>query len=306
MHFVAIDFETANAQRDSACAVGLAVVAEGNVIEGYHALIRPPTLEFSPRNVAIHGIRPGDVEDQPDFKGLWSDLSAFVRDKILVAHNAPFDAGVLCACLRMHDIDPGVLRFACTLKMARELLPGLPNHRLPTLAALFGIELKHHDACSDAVACARLAVILSRMSGDGLSPFVYQQTVAPIMEECGEAEDYYCTERACPELSPSQFVLPSRPDGRFDGLCFVFTGQLTYVARGDAEVLVQSFGGRVASSVSKKVHYVVVGNEVLAKFQRTGATTGKLSRALSLQEAGVSIQLLRESDFIRLLEAPDA
>ena len=45
-------------------------------------------------------------------------------------------------------------------RLSRFLLPGLPNHRLSTLAALFGINLKHHQAQSDAVACAEIAIRL--------------------------------------------------------------------------------------------------------------------------------------------------
>ena len=56
MEFVAIDFETANEKRASACSCGIAIVAGGRVVETKHWLIRPQELRFSPWNVGIHGI----------------------------------------------------------------------------------------------------------------------------------------------------------------------------------------------------------------------------------------------------------
>ena len=46
MNFVAIDFETANYARDSACAVGLVKVVGGEIVDKAVHLIKPPTREF--------------------------------------------------------------------------------------------------------------------------------------------------------------------------------------------------------------------------------------------------------------------
>ena len=45
--------------------------------------------------------------------------------------------------------------------MAKRTLPTLPNHRLDTLCRYFGIELQHHQADSDAEACAQLLIRMS-------------------------------------------------------------------------------------------------------------------------------------------------
>lgn len=53
--------------------------------------------------------------------------------------------------------------FACTLAQARATKLDVANHRLPTLAEYFGVELaNHHDACEDAAACAGVMVGLAR------------------------------------------------------------------------------------------------------------------------------------------------
>jgi DNA ligase (NAD+) len=52
------------------------------------------------------------------------------------------------------------------------------------------------------------------------------------------------------------------------GLTFVFTGALDSYARDEARLLVESLGGRTASSISKKVDYVVVGSDPGSKYER--------------------------------------
>ena len=59
--FVAIDFETANHRRDSACAVGLATGCNGRIVASRTYTIRPPTPQFS--FTGIHGVRWEDVRD---------------------------------------------------------------------------------------------------------------------------------------------------------------------------------------------------------------------------------------------------
>jgi DNA polymerase III subunit epsilon len=46
LDFAAIDFETADYERDSACAVGIVRVADGRVVRRVYHLIRPPRREF--------------------------------------------------------------------------------------------------------------------------------------------------------------------------------------------------------------------------------------------------------------------
>ena len=51
--FVAIDFETANAQRCSICSVGLVVVKDGEIVDRIYRLIRPEPEEYSYWNVQV-------------------------------------------------------------------------------------------------------------------------------------------------------------------------------------------------------------------------------------------------------------
>ena len=104
LNFVAIDFETANYKSTSACAVGLAVVRKGEVAETYASLIKPEPFWFVPEFIDIHNIRPEDVKDSPDFGALWPELAKRIKGQKLLAHNAPFDRGVLKACLNFYGL----------------------------------------------------------------------------------------------------------------------------------------------------------------------------------------------------------
>jgi DNA polymerase-3 subunit epsilon len=94
MNFTAIDLETANSSRASACAVGICTVQNGAIIRCDQWFIRLEPLYFSPFNVSIHGITERDVADAPAFTELWPELLKSISGP-LVAQNASFDIGVI-------------------------------------------------------------------------------------------------------------------------------------------------------------------------------------------------------------------
>ena len=58
-------------------------------------------------------------------------------------------------------------------------------------------------------------------------------------------------------------------DDRFAGLTFVLTGTLPTMKRDEAKALIESFGGKVSGSVSKKTNYVVAGEDAGSKLTKT-------------------------------------
>ena len=154
--FVAFDVETPNCHNDRMSAIGVVVVEHGEITKRIYTLVDPET-HFDWFNVNLTGITPEMVEGKPSFRQLWEFLQPYFDDAILIAHNAPFDMGVLNCCLRAYGIEwKPYAHYACTCKMGRVVYPGLENHKLNTMCAHVGIELDHHNAGSDAEACARL------------------------------------------------------------------------------------------------------------------------------------------------------
>jgi DNA polymerase-3 subunit epsilon len=154
--FAAIDFETANNARDSACALGVVIVERGRIVDRLYELIRPPSREFLFTH--IHGLAWDDVKGAQCFDAVWADM---VREltgvEFLAAHNAPFDRGVLGACCDTYGLAVPEQPFVCTVRLARAQWNIRPT-KLPDVCRRLGIDLRHHQADSDAEACARIVM----------------------------------------------------------------------------------------------------------------------------------------------------
>ena len=158
--FVAIDFETADPLPDSACAVALVRVEGGEIRDRFQSLIQPPRPEV--HFTHIHGLRWEDLADQPTFAAIWPAMRDFLEGAaFLAAHNARFDQGVLEACCRAAGVEPPGIPFVCTVRLARATW-GLFPTRLPDVCRFLGIPLRHHQALSDAEACARIVLAAGR------------------------------------------------------------------------------------------------------------------------------------------------
>lgn len=154
--FAAIDFETANYDRNSACAVGIVIVSEDQIIKRVHSLIKPPSSYFTFTH--IHGLTWDDVCDAPTFCELWSDISRHISDvKFLAAHNASFDRGVMEACCSSNRITTPSLLIHCTVQIARKYWNIYPT-KLSDVCRHLMIDLNHHNALSDAEACAKIVI----------------------------------------------------------------------------------------------------------------------------------------------------
>ncbi|MBI4898633.1 MAG: 3'-5' exonuclease [Actinobacteria bacterium] len=188
--FVAIDFETA--RWGVACAVGLVHFENGKPIDERYTLIDP---RISPRRwdagaIRVHGITPADVIGQPTFTDIWPELVHYAACYPLVAHNANFDMGVLRGELERANLQTPTVRYGCSMALARNAWPksrrGAPraktyagagteadreadaqaaapadppdNHKLDTLSSYLSIDLDHHNALSDAIACGMITV----------------------------------------------------------------------------------------------------------------------------------------------------
>jgi DNA polymerase-3 subunit epsilon len=154
--FVALDFETADNGRDSACAIGLVRVSGGEIVKRTYYLIKPPRsrIIFS----HIHGIYWRDVAYEPTFAELWPTLAQEFADvDFIAAHNAPFDRGVLAACCLAADVAMPVAPFRCTVQLARKVWEIRPT-KLSDVCHHLNIPLNHHHAGSDAEACARIVI----------------------------------------------------------------------------------------------------------------------------------------------------
>jgi DNA polymerase-3 subunit epsilon len=172
MEFIAIDFETANEKRNSACALGIAVVKDGKITGHRSWLIRPPEMRFEFRNMVVHGIQARDVAGQHSFDVLWRGIRELFCRPLIVAHNAAFDMSVLRASLDHYGLDYPELTtmntgigVGCSVVYSKRVWPQLPNRKLDTVSRHLKIGLNHHEAGSDALACAKISLEVFRRAG---------------------------------------------------------------------------------------------------------------------------------------------
>ena len=157
--FTAIDFETAVGH--NICSVGIVTIENGEIIDEYHVLIRPRNNEYNWHNIQVHGITERDTENSPSFKEIYPEIKKRIAGRITVAHNETFDRNVLQKSMAECNIDYSDLnlskKWECTLKIYKA--KGYKPAKLDACCRVHGIELKHHDALSDAKACAELFLI---------------------------------------------------------------------------------------------------------------------------------------------------
>jgi DNA polymerase III subunit epsilon len=161
MTFTAIDFETATGSPDSACAVGIVTVENGIIVDEYVTLIQPPDNIYWYGNIMCHGIKPIDTMDKPTFDDLFPEIKKRIFGKTLVAHNERFDRNVLKKTMKLYGLYYDELEIAdmweCTCKIYRA--KGYKPANLKYCADQNNIPLNHHEALSDARACALLYLL---------------------------------------------------------------------------------------------------------------------------------------------------
>ena len=151
--YAAIDFETANYTRASACSLGIVVSDGGKVTDEWYHLIRPPRMMFDTGCIAVNHIMPKMVEEEPEFPEFWKEIASRLEGTIVFAHNADFDMSVLAAMIDWYDLPNLHFRYGCTVKLSRKLWTDMANHKLNTVAGDLGFSFQHHQALADAEAC---------------------------------------------------------------------------------------------------------------------------------------------------------
>ena len=118
--------------------------------EEWSTLIKP-TKRIAPSNQAIHGISPSMVQDAPTFDQIYAELQAFIKDCVLVAHNAKFDIGFLVEEAKRNNLEQiSDAQVIDTLKLSRRFF-GFPRNNLSVVAHRFHLMTPHaHRALPDA------------------------------------------------------------------------------------------------------------------------------------------------------------
>lgn len=159
--FTAIDFETANASKSSACSVGMTRIRNGEIDARTSFYIKYPEHlgPFGEYNTKIHGITAADIADASDWNSAMQEIMAFAGSDIMIAHNAKFEASVIRSSCETSNIAHPNMDFYCTVTLSTQLFPEAPNHKLNTMAEYPGLgDFQHHDAGDDSLISALICI----------------------------------------------------------------------------------------------------------------------------------------------------
>ncbi|NMR19355.1 DEDD exonuclease domain-containing protein [Cellulomonas fimi] len=172
--FVVVDLETTGGT-PADCGIteiGAVKVRGGEVLGEFQTLVNPgtPVPAFI---AALTGITTSMIATAPRVEQVLPAFLEFARGSVLVAHNAPFDVGFLKAAAARCDHAWPRHQVVDTVRLARRVVlrDEAPDHKLGTLAALFGATVTpDHRALSDARATVDvLHALLGRLAPLGIT-----------------------------------------------------------------------------------------------------------------------------------------
>lgn len=299
-NFIAIDFETANRNRHSICAVGMVFVKDGIITESIYQLINPEE-HFDNINMSIHGITPKDVKIAPTFDVFYQSIKDKIDNKTIVAHNLSFDGYALRDNLKRYKILPANNQLLCTYQLSKKLIFGKTGYSLDSICEHFGIHLdNHHHALDDARACAE--IMLKLIDEFELVDFetVFNKThISPrVISELSSSTIKTKVKYEKLDLSEIQISEDVDQNNPFFGKNIVFTGKLNHFSRSEAAQLVANKGGRPQNGINKETNYIVIGDfdDVMIK----GNKSTKLLKAEKMISEGKDLEIISEEDFIRM------
>ena len=157
--YAVIDFETTGFSPNHGhriVEIGLVHVSPDGQVERSFETLLNPGRDLGP--VHVHQIRGRDVAAAPAFADVAGALIDLLRGRVLVAHNARFEATFLAAeFARLGHTSPiSVENALCTMQLASTFLPG-SGRKLADCCSAYDIELVNaHEALADATATALL------------------------------------------------------------------------------------------------------------------------------------------------------
>lgn len=307
--FICIDFETANTNKNSACAVGICAVENMQITKSEGFLIKPPTTNFNPRNVSIHGITYDMVKNCNDFKSIWENhlLGYFQNSLFVIAHNAPFDMSVLRACLNEYQTTCEDFLYLDSMNIGWECSGHQTGGKsLAAMAKYYAIDFpNHHEACCDALTAAE--IVIKAIQAFSCPNLIWTVALHYNIVACRFSQVEYKhnppTNKSSifpkainiHELSPTTTAFDvAHP--LYQKNC-VLTGELKTFERKDAMQKILDVGGIVKSAVSSKTDYLIVGIQD-KKLVGDDGLSSKEEKAYSLIEKGIQIKIIKPELFM--------
>jgi DNA polymerase III subunit epsilon len=283
VQFAAIDVETANADMASVCQIGIVHFAAGSVSEEWKTYVDPEDY-FDELNVSIHGIDANVVAGAPTFCEIADRIYSRLESQVVVTHSA-FDRVAVYQAATRGKISPPNCTWLDSARVARRAWLNLAHsgYGLANVCKHIGYTFRHHDALEDAKAAGQ--IIIAAITETGLDISGWLKRVRQPLD---------------PTKTDEKITRQGNPDGQLYDEVIVFTGALQIVRREAADIAAK-IGCRVDAGVTERTTLLVVGDQdvrLLAGHTRSR----KHRKAEELIRKGQNIRILRESDFLELVQ----
>jgi DNA polymerase-3 subunit epsilon len=202
-----IDFETTGlspAQGDRATEIAAVIMENGKVVDRYQSLMNagvriPAYIE------SLTGISDAMIRQAPKASQVMREVSNFVGDYPLVAHNASFDCKFWDAELARIDLTRRQ-EFACSLLLSRRILPHAPSHRLGALVefAKLPVAGRYHRALADAEMAASLLTALEEELRERYNIGAVSHELLRKIQRAPKHQLDHCVQRHQREAVPTQ------------------------------------------------------------------------------------------------------
>jgi DNA polymerase III subunit epsilon len=284
MEFVALDFETANADMSSICQLGLVHFKDGSLQEEWKTYVDPEDF-FDEINVSLHGIDETTVKGAPTLPDIASRICSYFDGRIAVCHTHFDRVAIHQACIK-YGLRMPVCTWLDSARVSRRTWEQFAwsGYGLKSVCATLGYQFEHHDALEDAKAAAHILLAAIEKTGVDLNGWL-RRVKQPIDSSNSSANIYR----------------DGNPEGALYGEVVVFTGALD-VPRREAADMATKIGCTVTDGVNRQTTILAVGDQDVKKLMGHEKSS-KHRKAEELIRKGQTLRILRESDFKELVSS---
>jgi DNA polymerase III subunit epsilon len=181
--YAIVDIETTGGHAAANGIIELSIkVLEGtDVIEEFESIINPGQL--IPKYIkALTGITDEMVQSAPSFEEVAEKVFTILQGNVFVAHNVNFDYSFLKSHLGFYGYNFNEKKL-CTIRLARQIFPGLPSYSLGNLCTSLDIRIvNQHRAGGDAAATVILfKKLLENDSKDYIKTSLYRTSKEQVL-----------------------------------------------------------------------------------------------------------------------------
>lgn len=305
--YVVLDIETTGFDRQNDEIIEIAAVrySYGKEVDSFHTMVKPNCI--IPFDIsALTGIQEQDVADAPSIEEAAPKFLTYIGQSALVGHNAvSFDVPFLCAQLGVFLPNTVI----DTLPIAREAYPLLTCHKLEYLKTALELnDAPSHRAIDDVRTTNALlwACLAPRRYEHKMWRAYLKQKRTQPKPRSFQPKTRNAPAKAAPkhkhiDIKSIVATQEADPAGALFGKWIVFTGELS-MPREEAMQEAVNAGAVLKTSVSRKVSYLVVGQQDKALTDGLGISS-KEKKAMELNQSGLArIEILDEKAFRDLLQ----